>query len=110
MAQRVTIFLEDDIDGSEASATLAFSFEGRDYEIDLSDKNAAKFRKAVGPFVEKSRIVRGQRGKQRARAGSTTGSDAAAIREWAKTAGYDVPARGTVPKDIRTAYEAAHAA
>ena len=36
MAQRVQVILEDDIDGSEATGTYAFAFDGVEYEIDLS--------------------------------------------------------------------------
>jgi len=36
-----------------------------------------------------------------------TGSDAAKIREWAKSQGIEVKAQGAVPKDVRDKYEAA---
>ena len=41
MAQRVTVELEDDLDGGPADETVRFGFGGTDYEIDLSKKNAA---------------------------------------------------------------------
>ena len=40
MAQKVTVALEDDLDGGPADETMRFGFEGTDYEIDLSAKNA----------------------------------------------------------------------
>ena len=38
MAQRVTVALEDDLDGGAADETVRFGFGGSDYEIDLSKK------------------------------------------------------------------------
>ncbi|MGE5293082.1 MAG: histone-like nucleoid-structuring protein Lsr2, partial [Micromonosporaceae bacterium] len=45
MAQKITVALEDDLDGSLADETLRFAFGGTEYEIDLSKKNAGKFRR-----------------------------------------------------------------
>ena len=44
----MNIVLEDDIDGSDATETVAFGLDGTSYEIDLNDKNAAKLRDALG--------------------------------------------------------------
>jgi hypothetical protein len=57
MAQKVTITLEDDLDGGPADETLRFGFGGADYEIDLSTKNAAAFRKQLVPFLEHARTA-----------------------------------------------------
>ncbi len=50
MAQKVTVALEDDLDGGPAVETVRFGFGGAEYEIDLSKKNAAAFRKKMTPF------------------------------------------------------------
>jgi Lsr2 len=55
MAQKVTVALEDDLDGGPADETVRFGFEGADYEIDLSAKNARAFRKKLAPFIEHAR-------------------------------------------------------
>ena len=55
MASKTLVVLEDDIDGGEAAETLHFALEGKSYVIDLNDKNAAKFRKAVAPYVAAAR-------------------------------------------------------
>ena len=47
MAQRVTVELEDDLDGGPADETLRFGLGGSDYEIDLNKKNASTFRRDV---------------------------------------------------------------
>jgi hypothetical protein len=57
MAQRVTVALEDDLDGGPAAETVRFGFAGAEYEIDLSKKNATAFRKAISPFLEHARTA-----------------------------------------------------
>ncbi|HVK29039.1 MAG TPA: Lsr2 family protein [Nocardioides sp.] len=115
MAQRVNIVLVDDIDGSDATQTVAFGLDGASYEIDLNDDNAAALREALAPYVGHGRKVgRGgattaKRGGGRAAAASSTaGASAKEIREWARDNGHAVPERGRIPADVREAYEAAH--
>jgi len=103
MAQKVNIVLIDDIDESTAAETVSFALDGKDYVIDLSEKNAKKLRDALAPFVAHAR--RGSSGSRRRRGGS---GNAAEIRAWARDNGYDVPERGRIPADINTAYAAAH--
>jgi hypothetical protein len=67
MAQQTTVRFIDDLDGSDASGTFDFSLEGRAYQIDLSDDNAAKLRDALAPFVGAARKA-GGRGSGRGRA------------------------------------------
>ena len=40
MAQRVNVFLVDDIDGSDAAETISFGLDGTRYEIDLNSDHA----------------------------------------------------------------------
>jgi hypothetical protein len=40
MAQKVQVLLVDDVDGSEASESVSFGFDGTTYELDLNEKNA----------------------------------------------------------------------
>jgi hypothetical protein len=103
MAQKVNIVLVDDIDGSEAEETVSFALDGREYDIDLSAKNAAKLRDALAPYVGHAR--RGG-GRKRSRAG--VGPSPADIRAWARENGFDVPDRGRVSSQVREAYLAAH--
>ena len=55
MAQKVIVELEDDLTGGPAEQTVRFAFEGSDYEIDLSAKNAAAFGKKLAPYLEHAR-------------------------------------------------------
>jgi len=107
VAQRVTVILEDDLDGGTADETVMFGLDGSNYEIDLSAKNAAKLRDALAKYVGAGRrtTARGRRGAARARGGA---SNASAIREWARANGYDVSERGRVPADVKAADDAAN--
>lgn len=60
MAQKVEVQLVDDVDGSEASQTVRFGLDGREYEIDLSDKNADELRASVAQFVNVARRTGGR--------------------------------------------------
>ena len=57
MAQKVTVALVDDLDAGPADETVRFGFEGTEYEIDLSVKNARAFRKKLTPFIEHARTA-----------------------------------------------------
>ena len=51
MATKITVALEDDLNGGPASETVRFGLGGAQYEIDLNKKNARTFRKKITPFV-----------------------------------------------------------
>jgi hypothetical protein len=107
MAQKTIILLTDDLTGGDADETLTFGLDGKNYEIDLKDKNAEKLRKFLSPYVEAGRKVGGKSGaghRGRGPAAKGTGEDTAAIRTWAKENGYEVNDRGRVPQTIREAY------
>ena len=61
MAQKVSIVLIDDIDGSDAVETVSFGLDGTSYEIDLNKKNAAALRDALAGYVGHGRKVTGAR-------------------------------------------------
>jgi nucleoid-associated protein Lsr2 len=106
MAQRVTVALEDDLDGGPADETVRFGFAGADYEIDLSAKNAIAFRKQLALFIEHARKAgRGQpRLPARTAASRQRSGD---IRAWAKEHGIAVSDRGRIPAGVVEQYHAA---
>ncbi len=55
MATKVTVALEDDLDGGPAVETVRFAVGGAEYEIDLNKKNAAAFSRKLAPFIERAR-------------------------------------------------------
>jgi hypothetical protein len=106
MAQKVTVELQDDLDGGPADETVRFGVDGAEYEIDLSNKNAAAFRRKLAPFIDHARkAVRGQR----RRPGRTSASreHSGDIRAWAKDQGITVSARGRIPASVVEQYQAA---
>jgi hypothetical protein len=107
MAQQTTVTLTDDLDGGKAAETVTFGLDGRIYEIDLSKKNAAALRKALGEFTSSARRVRSGRPAAAKAARSTDRVDAKAVREWAQAQGIQVSARGRVPADVVEQYQAA---
>ena len=90
--------------------------DGQDYEIDLSEKNAEKFRTALAPFIEKSRTVERPaimtlapvRTGRRQSSGGSGRDDIAQIRAWAEAQGMEVNARGRIKKEIIDAFDKAH--
>ena len=109
MAQITHVKLVDDLDGGEAAESLAFSLDGKSYEIDLSDKHAAALRDAFAPFISSARragtgtsVATRQRMSMRA---GRSRADTAAIREWASANGLVVSARGRISSIVLEAYE-----
>jgi hypothetical protein len=106
MAQKITVALEDDLDGGPADETARFGLGGADYEIDLSTKNANAFRRQLAPFIEHARKTgRGQRRRPGRTASSRERSGD--IRAWAKDQGIEVSDRGRIPASVAEQYDAA---
>lgn len=109
MAQKVTILLVDDVDGSEAAETVTFALDGKTYEIDLNEKNAEKFRDALAPWLGHARRVSGTPGRaRRSTSGSSSKGNLKDVREWARENGFEVSERGRIPANVQDAYDAAH--
>ena len=117
MAKKTVVMVVDDITGDtlpeNQGQTVRFGLDGQDYEIDLSAEHAAEFRDAVRKYIHAGRRVRqgqpraaGNRATARATPGAAPRRDTAAIREWAKAAGYEVSERGRIPTKVLEAYAA----
>lgn len=110
MAKQFHTTVVDDIDGGPAAETIAFSYQGRGYEIDLSEVNAARFRSMMGEYAEHARTTSIRRVPTGSRRSAESRRRAAAIREWARASGMpDVGSRGRIPQQVIDRYEAAHA-
>jgi hypothetical protein len=112
MATETFTRLVDDLDGSKAERTVAFSWDGRTYSIDLSKRNIAAFEKSLQPYISaarKEQSSRPARGRARGNRGTTGGrrKDLSAVRTWARANGYEVSDRGRIGGDVIAAYEAA---
>jgi nucleoid-associated protein Lsr2 len=106
MAQKVTVALEDDLDGGPAAETVRFGFGGADYEIDLSKKNAATFRKQLAPFIEHARKAGRAQSRRPVRTAASR-QRSGDIRAWAKGQGIAVSERGRIPASVVEQYQAA---
>ncbi len=111
MAQKTIITLEDDIDGGEADETVSFALDGVTYEIDLTAANANALRGVFHGYAAQARKVGKRRvpakASSKSRGTSGGGASAAEIRAWGRDNGFEVPARGRVPAEVRAAFEAA---
>jgi Lsr2 len=105
MATKITVALEDDLDGGPASETVRFGLGGAQYEIDLNKKNARAFRKKLAPFVEHARKAGPGQRRGPARTASSR-QRSVDIRAWAKAAGLPVSDRGRIPASVVDQYEA----
>lgn len=108
MAQRVQTLFVSDLSGDDLGQdgqTVKFSYRGTDYEIDLSQKEAAGFDKSIAMYLEHARKVGGSRrsgqGPSRAAKGELE-----KIRSWARENGHQVSDRGRVSKKVQDAYYA----
>lgn len=115
MAQKVIVELVDDLDGtaSEDISTVSFSLDGADYEIDLNEANAENLRSTLDAYVTAARRTGGRikRGgnsptKSPSRPAASR-EQTKAIRDWARSNGFDIAERGRIPTDVISAYEQA---
>jgi nucleoid-associated protein Lsr2 len=118
MAQQVNVKFVDDLDGSDAAGTVSFGLDGRVYEIDLSDDNAARLRDSLASFIAAARksggsTTTGSRRAQKMTVGSgprpqtLDREQTAAIRAWARQNGHQISDRGRISKTVVDAFQAA---
>lgn len=127
MAKKVTVSIEDDMNGDVITpglggGTLAYIWDGKAYLIDLGTKNAGKY---VDPLIEHSREpspaekdtyfrVAHRRGPAARTPRSVVAHEQqsaeanADIRRWAKAQGLSVSSRGKIAQDVLDRYNAAH--
>ncbi len=112
MSQRVVVQIIDDLDGSPVDdgtgSTIAFSLEGTDYEIDLSNANTQKLRDALAVYIKAARKAGNTRAARRSSTPKSGDTDVSLIREWAKSQGIPVSERGRIAAHITEAYASAH--
>ncbi|MGN2638622.1 Lsr2 dimerization domain-containing protein [Nocardia takedensis] len=117
MAKTTLIVTRDDWTGEIVdTADIApkqvttFTFNGREYSLDLSAASAEELAAALSPWMEKASTVNvvGRRTRTAKTIGEppaeTTTEDRAGIREWARDNGYDIGPRGRIAEAIVQAY------
>ncbi len=117
MAKQTITQLVDDLDGSEASQSVEFSYKGKTYTLDLNDHNASELDDALAPYIaaaEKAGGVQaGRSGKRAARSTGPTRSNGSGdpdpkdVRAWAEANGVTVSARGRISSSVVEQYRAA---
>ena len=113
MAQKIVLI--DDLDESEASTTLRYAVDGQEYEIDLSTKNAEKFRTTLALYIENSRPAKRRpslhaaagRSTRRRGGGASGRDDLPLIRAWGVQGAW-VSSQGRIRKEVIDAYDEAH--
>ncbi len=104
MATKITVALEDDLDGGPADETVRFGVGGTEYEIDLNKKNARAFRKQPAPLAEHARRAGREQRRPRTSSSRQRSGD---IRAWANEQGIAVSGRGRIPATVVEQYDAA---
>lgn len=107
MAQNTQIIYVSDMSGETITdndaPSLSFGWDGADYSIDLTAKEAEKFHKAIEPYLNAATKVSA---KGRGAKKGAAKSNAAEVRAWAQSNGIDVPDRGRIPASVLDAYNA----
>lgn len=107
MSQKVTVSLQDDLDGGPAAETVRFGLAGSEFEIDLSEQHARKFRQQINPFLQHARRA-GKASKNRlASRGVASRARTSAIRTWARDHGMSINDRGRIPATVIEQYQKA---
>lgn len=109
MAQKTIVHLIDDLDGGEGDESIEYTFDGIDYEIDLSTEHAADLRECLAPYLAVSRRKYTPRAQSAAPAAMNgRRKDLGDVRAWANENGYTVSSRGRIPTTVLEAYDRVH--
>ncbi len=106
-----TLVITDDLDGATGAETVSFSYQGREFVIDLGKKNRSAFEKALAPYIGAARTAKlaGKRKPPTSNRRRATGAtDVAAVRAWAADNGIEVSSRGRISAEVLQRYSAAH--
>src|SRR6476659_3545620 len=100
----------DDLDGGQVDEWVVYNVDTQSYHTFLYEKNAARLRDILAPFIAAARRAGGStttRTRRSTIAARPTGAggETAAIREWAGANGLSVSARGRIAAPVREAYE-----
>lgn len=110
MATKTIVQIIDDLDGAELGKgegeAVRFAIDGAEYELDLSDANAAALRELIGPYVDAGRRTGGRRRTGGHTRQVSTAVDTTAVRAWANARGLEVSSRGRIPQRIIDQYRA----
>lgn len=122
MATTTTVHTTDDISGEPDAETMCFGIDGVNYDIDLTEANAAELRGFLARYVAVGRRVQPmrshvgaprnvRRNSPNSPAGNGTaaadrGYDLAELREWAAANKIELPQRGRIPGSVVEMFKA----
>jgi hypothetical protein len=114
----VVTTLTDDLDGTDASQTLVFGWDGHVYEIDLNDDHAKELAETLDLYSKaaprKIRMRLSVDARNVTASGKTPGGsrtpaqreESESIRAWANRNGYTVSQRGRIPAAVVADHQA----
>ena len=97
----------------EAVGTMEIAIDGERRKLDLCAEHLAELRRTMRPWLRQAATAapktrsRGAAKKRGSSSRAARSSDAAEVRAWARDNGWDIPARGRIPNDVREAFSAA---
>lgn len=98
MATKTITTLIDDIDGTEATRTVTFSYDKINYSIDLNDANAKDFSDAFKAYIKFATVI-GTRRSSNGPVKSNKG-ELDAARTWLRANGQEVSDRGRIKGEL----------
>jgi hypothetical protein len=104
VARKVIVEMADDLDGSRATQTIRFGFQGVEYELDLNDENANEMTHWLEHYISHARRVGGRKRGLAGKASAGSGVDPKAVRKWANEQGLEISARGRIPSQLVARY------
>jgi hypothetical protein len=111
VAQKVSVTYACDYDQKEIPPgqhrVRRFSFDGRDYEIDLCAWHSDSFDDTITLFAQHARKSQARAPVVKRRTAAHR-QHSASVRAWAKNTGIEVSDRGRIPTAVVARYEAAH--
>lgn len=100
--EQVVTRRKDDLNPElEADRTVLFSFDGENYEIDLTDKHYQEMRDRFYAYM-----VAGRKRKVKPKRRRTPPAEAAAIRAFGRENGMPCLSRGRIPAALMQAWQA----
>ena len=108
MASTISVVITSDLSGAPEATTVNFGWNGRNYQIDLTQEEKTGFETSIQKYVDAAQIATGKPTQRASSRTATGGTVPAKIRAWASSNGVDVPRRGRIPQDVVRLFNEAH--
>ena len=105
----------DDLDGTvlegDQGSTVAFTFRGQSYELELSRSNEEKLAELLAPYISVARKAGATErtpASDQATAVEGRAYEPREAREWLQANGHEIPERGPVKRELLRLFEEAN--